>query len=460
MREVDRPSRPVKSAASQSLDDLSGARVLIIGNTPPPHGGIAVHVQSLHDRLRELDAWVRVLSLGNHRQTPSIQGVADAPALAAELASHALIGFLPHLHVSGHTPKSWMIAAAVAALRRPVRQGALLTLHSGMVPMFLRAQWRRRFWFRAVARGFSAIFAVNEEVAEAVHAIGVPSDKIRVLAAGFIPAAPGVPPPEIEHLRRRSLPLIASAIAQGPIYAAQTLVRALPHIAARLPCAGLALFGPGPVAPLRSLAQSLGVLDRVAFLGELNRSEALAVMAQSDLFLRATRADGDAICVREALCLGKPVVASRVGVRPEGVHLFTPGDSGELCRQIESAFATSRAPGRLQRALDAQARAEADLDQVLHSYLAILDGRPLPSRTQPRRPTATPAALPERATARRHEARQVFQRDARDAPELPFGPRPHGNRPFNVPPPACPLREGLNALVNAPKFDGEGLRKE
>jgi len=460
MREVDRPSRPVKSAASQSLDDLSGARVLIIGNTPPPHGGIAVHVQSLHDRLRELDAWVRVLSLGNQRQTPSIQGVANAPALAAELASHALIGFLPHLHISGHTPKSWMIAAAVAALRRPGSPGPLLTLHSGMVPMFVRAQWRRRFWFRAVARGFSAIFAVNEEVAEAVRAMGFPGDKIRVLAAGFIPAAPGTPPPELEHLRRHALPLIVSAIAPGPIYAARALVRALPQIASRLPCARLALFGPGPVAPLRSLAQSLGVLDRVAFLGELNRSQALAVMAQGDLFLRATRADGDAICVREALCLGKPVVASRVGVRPEGVHLFTPGDSGEMCRQIERAFATSRAPGRLRRALDAQARAEADLDQVLHSYLALLDDRPVPRRAPIRQSPATTAALPCRATERCDETRQVFHRDASAARESPFGPRPNGNRPFSVPPPACPLRDGLNALVNAPRFDGEGLRQE
>lgn len=438
---------------ARDLGGLSGARILLIGNMPPPHGGIAIHVHSLHERLKALDAWVRVLSLGASHRAPSVQGVQSAPALAAELSTHALLGFLPHLHVSGHTLKSWLIAAAVAALRSPWGRGAVLTLHSGMVPQFLEGQGRRRPWLGRIARRFSAIFAVNGEVAEAIRALGVPTAKIRVLAAGFIPTAPGQVPPALLSLRQRAAPLIASAIAQGPIYGARELIRALPAIAARFPCAGLALFGPGPIEPLRALARDLGVLGRVAFLGELERAQALAVMAESDLFLRATRADGDAISVREALCLGKPVVASRVGERPGAVHLFDPGDVAQMCDQLARAWAAARSGGQLGRTLEARARAEADLAQVLQSYLALFDGAALPQGLGRPASAGGRAALPARAAAPRNEARLD-----RLAAEFPFGKFQGDRLPVN--PPAYPLRDGLNALVNAPKIEGDGLRKE
>lgn len=453
MRAGEFSSWPWGHDAREALGGLSGARILLIGNTPPPHGGIAVHVQSLHDRLRELDAWVRVLSLGARHSAPAVQGVRSAPALIAELSTHALLGFLPHLHVSGHTLKSWLIAAAVAALRRPGGQGAMLTLHSGMVPQFLALEPRRRAWIGQVARRFSAVFAVNAEVAEAIGSLGVPSSKIRVLAAGFIPAAPGQAPSALRALRQRAMPLIASAIAEGPIYAAREIVRALPAIAARLPCAGLALFGPGPIEPLRTLARDLGVLDRVAFLGELDRARALAVVAESDLFLRATRADGDAISVREALCLGKPVVASRVGERPGSAYLFAPGDAAQMSGQLARAWCAARGPGRLGRAFHARAQAEADLIQVLESYLALLAKAPLPRREVSALAENPPAALPERLATQRNEARLD-----RLAAEFPFGKIQEDRLP--VRPPAYPLREGLNALVNAPKIEGDGLRKE
>jgi glycosyltransferase involved in cell wall biosynthesis len=45
-------------------------------------------------------------------------------------------------------------------------------------------------------------------------------------------------------------------------------------------------------------------------------------MQSSDIMLRTTWYDGDAISVREALQLGVPVIASDNGMRPEGTHLI------------------------------------------------------------------------------------------------------------------------------------------
>ena len=63
-------------------------------------------------------------------------------------------------------------------------------------------------------------------------------------------------------------------------------------------------------------------------------------MARSDVFLRPALEDGDSISVREALAMGIPVVASRVGTRPPGTILFRKGDKTDLVDKLESVLAS------------------------------------------------------------------------------------------------------------------------
>jgi glycosyltransferase involved in cell wall biosynthesis len=56
------------------------------------------------------------------------------------------------------------------------------------------------------------------------------------------------------------------------------------------------------------------------------------------VFVRPTLKDGDSISVREALVLGVPVVASRVGSRPPGTILFHPGNVEDMLSKVELAL--------------------------------------------------------------------------------------------------------------------------
>lgn len=60
------------------------------------------------------------------------------------------------------------------------------------------------------------------------------------------------------------------------------------------------------------------------------------ILQKCDLVLRTTNTDGDAVSIREALFLGKPVVASDVVQRPEGVCLFKTRDVDDLVECIEN----------------------------------------------------------------------------------------------------------------------------
>jgi len=57
---------------------------------------------------------------------------------------------------------------------------------------------------------------------------------------------------------------------------------------------------------------------------------------QSDIVLRPTCTDGDALTVRESLYLNKPVIASDVVVRPAGTILFKNRNLSDLCARVIS----------------------------------------------------------------------------------------------------------------------------
>lgn len=59
------------------------------------------------------------------------------------------------------------------------------------------------------------------------------------------------------------------------------------------------------------------------------------LLQQCDLVLRTTNTDGDAVSIREAIYFGKPVLASNVVKRPEGVSLFKTRDIGDLVEKIK-----------------------------------------------------------------------------------------------------------------------------
>jgi glycosyltransferase involved in cell wall biosynthesis len=64
------------------------------------------------------------------------------------------------------------------------------------------------------------------------------------------------------------------------------------------------------------------------------------------VFVRPSRADGDAVSIREALQAGVPVVASDVVERPDGAVLFRTGDRAALTSALRAVI--ERAPSQHQ----------------------------------------------------------------------------------------------------------------
>jgi glycosyltransferase involved in cell wall biosynthesis len=103
--------------------------------------------------------------------------------------------------------------------------------------------------------------------------------------------------------------------------------------------ATLTVAGDGPKRDaMAARLTEAGVRERVEFTGALPRPEALDLMADADIVVVPSHAEGCGVVAIEASALGVPVVATRVGVHPQLLGrdelLFDVGDVATLTARL------------------------------------------------------------------------------------------------------------------------------
>jgi glycogen(starch) synthase len=307
-------------------------KILLIGPYPPPHGGVSVHVSGIH--LQLITAGIRCRVLDTGRDRPGL-------GFCIVLLRHAWQGWTLHLHTNGHNLKSWLVALA-CGLAGQFSGGCILTLHSGMAPGYLRTapHWRRRL-AALVCSLFTRVICVSDEIRSALLSLGLPPHRTEIVPACLKTERPEVSlDPSILAWIARHQPVFSTTLFFRPEYGFNVLASAVARLRLRYPSVGCLVMGSGEQrqAAERQIHET-GLEENVLLLGDVNHDDCLALMSVSDVFVRPTLEDGDSTSVREALSLGVPVVASRIGTRPAGAILFRPGDVAEMLSKIELAMA-------------------------------------------------------------------------------------------------------------------------
>lgn len=242
----------------------------------------------------------------------------DGPArrkLAAFLAGRRWD--LVHVH---SRPLDWQVAVLARLLGVP----AIFTLH---LP-YDSPRRRQRLLRATAARAARAVVCVSRTVAE--HAIPVEHigrEKIHVIYNGirtdvFRPAPPGE-----RAAKRRELGLADSDV--GWLCAARMSEQKAHHFLidamARLPRQArsrLLLAGDGTLRPaLEEQAKRLGLGPRVVFLGA--RNDVPALLGAVDGYVCSSLQEGHPLSILEAMAVGLPVVAPRIGAI---VEIELPGN--------------------------------------------------------------------------------------------------------------------------------------
>jgi glycogen(starch) synthase len=317
-------------------------RLLLVGDWPPPPGGVSTHLAGLARELDRRGVATTVLDIGrgSHRDAAVVPAGAP-PVFTARLARLVAGSALVHLHTSGANPKSWALAAVVGLVARLERRPALLTLHSGQAPPWL-SRARRAVVARTVLAAFDAVVCVSDEIDRVLSRLGAADGRRHT-----IPAFTGLDPVTARKVLPLVLegakPLYGAMLGQGPHYGAGDLLAAMALVRRRRPRAGLVVFGTGTRSPEVDAAIARHGVEPVR-LGPLPHEATVALLARCDVFVRPTHLDGDAVSLREALALGTRTVATRVGHRPDGVTLCRPFDPPDLARAMEEALSAPPAP--------------------------------------------------------------------------------------------------------------------
>jgi glycosyltransferase involved in cell wall biosynthesis len=165
---------------------------------------------------------------------------------------------------------------------------------------------------------------VNSEAARREEiAAGFPAERIKYVPNGAPITDPGV----VAHRADLGLPngpLVVCVAQFAPEKGHADLIAAWPGVRAACPDAILALVGDGPLrADLEAEAVRLGVSKSILFLGF--RHPTAPYLAAADVVVQPSRTEGMPNAVLEAMALGKPIVATRVGGAPELIEQDVSG---------------------------------------------------------------------------------------------------------------------------------------
>lgn len=131
-----------------------------------------------------------------------------------------------------------------------------------------------------------------------------------------------------------------------PEYQPLLLIESVDELRNEFPNAGLIIVGGGSLRSVAEQAIAARSLQNNIFLaGPAEHGVVLKLIEKADLMLRVTQFDGDAISVRESLFLGTPVIASRTGLRPEGVQLIDDQTPKSIVTAIEKVLSDPIKPG-------------------------------------------------------------------------------------------------------------------
>jgi glycosyltransferase involved in cell wall biosynthesis len=143
----------------------------------------------------------------------------------------------------------------------------------------------------------------------------------------------------------------------------------------------LTLVGDGPDrSRIAQAVSSLALSDRIELTGSLNQQAVRAQLAQADIFVLPSLAEGIPVVLMEAMSSGVPCVSTPVNGIPELIShnqtglLATPGDLDSLATQLRRLIQTPNLRSSLAHAAHAKVLADFDLPRNVAQLSRIFSG--------------------------------------------------------------------------------------
>jgi glycosyltransferase involved in cell wall biosynthesis len=164
-------------------------------------------------------------------------------------------------------------------------------------------------------------------------------------------------------------------------YGVDVLARAFVKVAQERDDVNLLLLGGGSQGHLlRQIFEGGGVLDRVAFAGQISQTVLPEWYHRADLYISPSHVDGSSVSLMEALACGLPCLVSDIPANKEWVTegengwLFRDGDANHLAEKILAAIAQREILPRVGQSSRRVAELRADWKKNAEALMKVYRG--------------------------------------------------------------------------------------
>jgi glycosyltransferase involved in cell wall biosynthesis len=334
--------------------------------------------------LNPIAPWLRdaMTSAGVDVLSCDARGRTQFPLAMVRLARYLRQERIDVLHTHLFEPSVVGLQAGVTA-RTPVK---VTTRHYSDYHTRIDKSWHVRL-DRMCTRLADDVIAVSDHTRRHMLEVeGAPPDKVHTVLNGFDPSRIELPDgTEADRLRREfdaedsHLLLVVGRLHPEKGY--EHLFRALPDLRRRVDDPVVLLVaGTGPFeSDFRRQVADLGCDQEVRFLGF--RDDAPSLMAAADLVVLPSVAEAFGITLAEALYVGTPVVATRVGGIPEIVDdgvdgvLVPPASSDALAEAIAALLNDPERRAKMTGAGRDKVQRRFRFEAMVEAYEGIYDAR-------------------------------------------------------------------------------------
>ncbi|WP_048128408.1 glycosyltransferase family 4 protein [Methanosarcina lacustris] len=322
-------------------------KILFVGSYPPPYGGVTTHIKRLTNLLFNVGYNITILDVVNGDFKKINKNICIIPLrlkyikLIVQSFSTANI---VHIHTSGYG-KYWRESLLII-LSKISNNKVVITIHGGLFPEYVSkcsavSIFCLKFWLKYSNK---IIFvSCLQKNAVKKYILSKEINKFEIIPA-YLPEEKGdMTNNDLKNSFVEPDKNYFNVLVMGNwlelygldifIYAVKKLIDNGINLKANIL---IYIYSEPDLSykmKIESLIESLNLRENVTFIPETDDTS--SVYRVTDIFVRPTHTDGDAMSVREAISFGIPVIASDVCERPEGVVLFKNKDPADLAQKLQ-----------------------------------------------------------------------------------------------------------------------------
>lgn len=318
-------------------------KIALVGPYPPPFGGVSIHIQRLKERLIERGIKCTVYDVKNMQdRNISVKKIKEWVTQIFLLPKEKII----HFHSSGYNFAMLIKSLFCLILGKKV----VITYHSLREKNEITEQISKLL-INLISKLNFYIIAVNSHIKDNFVKIGINKKKIKVISA-FIPFIVkkqeiAAVPKKIWDFIKNHKPIISANAFKivfyndEDLYGLDMCIDLCANLKTKYPEIGFIFCLPdiGDYDYFDEMKQKIrekGIESN--FLFQTKACQLYPILMKSDVFVRPTNTDGDAISLREAFYLKKPSVASDVVQRPKETVLFKDRDINDFTFKVKDVF--------------------------------------------------------------------------------------------------------------------------